>query len=71
MESFNEIIDRVMECWKLQKEKANLANKLMDEAEELEKIMYDLLHDAKEIDEEAYQEFLESFTPQESEGFTS
>lgn len=68
MQEFDEIIDKVMELWKLQKEKSaesiklqEMADDLDAEAEEIEKQMYDLLREAKEIDEESFEEFLNGF----------
>lgn len=72
MQEFDEIIDKVMALWSLQKEKAaecirlqEMADELDAETEEIEKQMYDLLHEAKEIDEESFEEFLNGFIPAE------
>lgn len=74
MESFNVILDEIMTIWHTQKEKATEAANLMDtadslmaECEVLEAEMVAKLKEAKETDPEAYEEFMSSFGPQESE----
>ena len=76
MKEFDEIIDKVMAIWELQKEKSETsiilqeeADRLDAEAEEMEKEMYDLLRKAKEIDPESFEEFLNGFNP--SKGIVS
>ena len=55
------ILDEVFEKWKCQKEKAILADKLLEECEALEEEMLDLLKEAKEIYPEGYEAFLKAF----------
>lgn len=76
MKEFDEIIDKVMDLWQVQKEKAAESIKLQEradeldlEAEEIEKQMYDLLREAKEVDPESFEEFLNGFNP--SKGIVS
>ena len=76
MNDFDKIIQQVYAIWELQKEKSEKslalqeeADKLDMEAEEMEKEMYDLLRKAKELDENAFELFLDGFNP--SEGLIS
>lgn len=59
--TIEELLDEVYEKWKCQKEKAILADKLMEECETLETEMIELLQQAKEVYSEGYESFLKMF----------
>jgi len=59
--TFNQIVDKVLSLWKLQKQKAQKAEKLMNECEGIEKSLNKYLDIAEKEYPEQYQEFVESF----------
>ena len=67
MENFDDIISEVYTLWEIQKAKSAESLRLEEESEEIEKLMYDLLNKANELDPEAFQKFLDTFAVAKSE----
>lgn len=68
IKSFDELLDKVMLLWLEQKDLAEEAEELYDKADaklaicnDIEQKIFEMLKEMKEMDEEAFLEFLEGF----------
>ena len=60
--TFDTLIDEILSLWENQKEKAKEAEVLLNQCDTIEEEMDKLLKEAEEMDSEAYEEFLTSFS---------